>query len=227
MMQTNLPKMAAALFDMDGTLLDTQYYWRFTVLEYLLRIGEIPTPEEYARMYHTSGRKLCPELLAKRGIKVDYDAMVHQMERFMHRHYLFDAREKPGVRKLLDLLKARNIPMFVSTGSPREYARDALARLDLLDYFDFVTDGYEFGISKREPRYFEMMAQKLGIAVNELWVFEDAAYSMENARKAGCFVVGIAEPSQAHEREEALKQANLYFLSFDEMITCLSTSEPI
>ena len=58
-----LPKFKAALFDMDGTLLCTMRYWRFTTLELLLQLDIIPTPEQLGLMYSTSSRKFCMEIL--------------------------------------------------------------------------------------------------------------------------------------------------------------------
>ena len=213
-----IPKFKAALFDMDGTLLCTMRYWRFTTLEVLLAHDVIPTPEQLSQMYSTSSRKLCMQILAERGVELGYEDAVREMEGYMHRHYLHDAHEKPRVGEYLAQLQRAGIPICVATGSPRDYARDGLARLGLAQYFAFITDGYEFGINKRDPAYFRLMAQKLGVEPGELCVFEDALYSMKAAKVAGCTVMAILDHAQEHDWAEIKAISDHWFTDYSELL---------
>ena len=213
-----IPKFKAALFDMDGTLLCTMRYWRYTTLELLLAHDVLPTPEELGQMFSTSSRRLCMQILENRGMRMDEADMVREMEGYMHRHYLHDAHAKPHVEAYLSNLRDAGIPMCVATGSPREYARDGLARLGLAQYFEFITDGYEFGMNKSDPAYFRLMAQKLGVEPGELCVFEDALYSMKAAKEAGCPVMAILDHAQEHDWAEIKALADHWFTDYSELL---------
>ena len=213
-----MPKFKAALFDMDGTLLCSMRYWRFTSLEYLLRHDIIPTPQQLAQMYTTSSRKLCYEIMRERDPRITMPEIIAELEGYMHRHYLYDVHAKADVEKYLQKLKDQGVTMIVATGAPREYARDGLQRLGLLDFFEFVTDGYEFGMDKHDSAYFELMAQKLQVKPREMCVFEDALYSIKAARQAGCPVAAIRDATQAHDWEEIARMADICFENYAELL---------
>lgn len=215
------PDFKAAMFDMDGTLLCTMRYWRFATLELLLAHDIIPTNEQLARMYTTSSRRLCAEILAQRGIEMTSEAIVTELEGYMHRHYLHDAHVKPQVAEYLAQLHARGVPMCVGTGAPRGYARDGLERLKLAQYFEFITDCYEYNLNKGSPAYFDLMAEKLGVETRELCVFEDALYAIRSAKEAGCPVIAILDPTQINDREGIIALADHAVHSYSELLSQL------
>ena len=60
----------AAIFDMDGTLLDTMRYWRYTTLEFLLAHQMPVRNEDLLRMHYTSSRKLLLEIAEREKIEI-------------------------------------------------------------------------------------------------------------------------------------------------------------
>ena len=209
----------AAIFDMDGTLLDTMPYWRFTTLEFLLA-HQLPIRDDaLLRMYGTSSRKLLMEIAQRENVEMDRVAMIHEIEGYMHRHYLYDAHLKtPSVPAFLRHLRDHGVRMCVATGSPREYARDGLERLGILEYFDFVTDNYEGPFTKDQPEYFHWLMDRLGVAADRCWVFEDAVYAMRAAKAAGIRVCAIEDDTQASDRDAIRALADQYILDYDELM---------
>ena len=210
----------AAIFDMDGTLLDTMPYWRFTSLEYLLA-HQLPVFSDMLTvMFTTSSRKLIQDNAERLGIPdLNFMDMVHEMEGFMNRHYIYDAQLKdPLVPAFLELLKARGIRCCVATGSPRQYARNGLKRLGLLDYFEFVTDNYETSRAKHQPEYFIDLAKRLEVEPCRCVVFEDALYSMRSAHAAGMRVCAIEDATQAADWPEIQKLADWTINSYRELM---------
>ena len=201
-------KLIAA--DMDGTLLCTMRYWRFTTLEFLLAHDIIPTEAQLGRMYLSSSRRLCAEILAEHGIEMAPEAIVGELEGYMRRHYLWDAKPKPRVEEYLSALRDAGVKMCVGTGAPREFAREGLERLGLAQYFEFITDCYEYGLVKDDPAYFERMARMLGVRAEEMCVFEDALYSMQAAKRAGCPVIALRDDTQVRDWDEISRVADRF-----------------
>ena len=209
----------AAIFDMDGTLLDTMRYWRYTSLEYLLAHQLPVRPEDLARMEWTSSRALVKEIAEREGFDMgSWQTMVGELEEFMNRHYLHDAKRRENVPELLERLRGMGKPMCVATGAPRQYARNGLSRLGILKYFEFVTDCYEFGMDKSQPEYFEEVARRLGTKSERCVVFEDALYAMKSAKTAGCRVVAIEDSTARLQRDEIRAVADRYILNYSELL---------
>ena len=213
-----IPKFRAALFDMDGTLLRTMRYWRLTTIELLLGRDIVPTPEQMARVFSSSSRALCREVLAEHGIFMEDMEILRELEGYMLPHYQRDAKIKGLAKEYLAHLQARGVIMAVATAAPRDFAACALGRLGMADYFKFITDGYVHGINKRSPEYFRMMAGMLGVETNEMCVFEDALYSMKSAKEAGCPVIAIYDESQKRDWAEIQQTADLCIRDYDEIM---------
>ena len=209
----------AAIFDMDGTLLDTMPYWRYTTLEFMLH-HQLPVSDALlTQMFKTSSRKLVMGIVQQSGLNLDKKTVVTELEGYMNRHYLYDANLKcPSVPAFLEKLRRQGARMCVATGSPREYARNGLRRLGLLDYFDFVTDNYEGALTKDRPGYFDVLLERLGVRRERCWVFEDALYAMESAKASGLRVCAIEDDAQLADREAIRALADVYIRDYAELM---------
>ena len=212
----------AAIFDMDGTLLDTMRYWRFTTLEFLLAHQLPVKDEDLVRMLDTSSRKMLFEIAERDGYDIgDKKTVVAELEDYMGRHYQHDSHIKDeNVPAFLQKLKEHGVHMCVATGSRREYARVGLENAGILDFFEFVTDNYEAnnGVTKADPEYFIQTAKRLGVAPERCVVVEDAHYAMEAAKKAGCRVLAIEDQSARRNKEKILEIADWYIHSYAELL---------
>lgn len=209
--------MDAAIFDMDGTLLDTMPYWRYTPLEFLLAHQLPVDPALLPKLYTSSSRKTIAGFCEQYGL--DGEAAAREAESFMNRHYLYDAHLKtPAVPAFLAHLKERGAHMCVATAAPREYAKNGLRRLAILEYFDFVTDNRESGLNKRQPEYFLNLLKRMGSAPERSWVFEDALYAMKSAKSAGLRVCAIEDGTQVNDREEIRQIADVYIQDYIELM---------
>lgn len=213
-----LPEFDGAMFDLDGTLLCTMRYWRLTTLEYLLSRDVIPTEAELGRLFYESGRGLLEEWIKKYQLPCDWDEIFHSTEGYMLRHYREDAKPKPGAPQYLSKLREGGVKLCVGTASLREFVDEALSRLDMRAYFEFVTDDREVGLKKGEPEFFRIVAERLGVDVKRMCVFEDAAYALRAAKEAGCPTVGILDLTQRNIWPEVETFADAVIRDYRELL---------
>jgi len=209
----------AAIFDMDGTLLDTMLYWRYATLEYLLKHRLPVRNEDLLNMRDISTVKHIREICRREGHDYGTDGeLLEEVEQIMLRHYREDSQPKDHVAEFLQELKKKGVPMCIATASPCEGARIGLERAGILQYFDFIMDRTAIGSSKGEAKAFENIAARFGMTPDRCVVFEDAFYAVRGAKEAGCRVVAIEDSASALKREEIMELADVYITGYEQLL---------
>jgi beta-phosphoglucomutase len=193
----------AALFDLDGVLVDTAEYhylaWKRIADELKLPFDRKKN-ERLRGVPRMASLEIIVEDMVQKPSNMDelatrknnlYVEMIQQVK---------PADMLPGVERLLNTLKKNNI--LIGLGSSSKNAKPVLASLGIENLFDAVVDGYGFEFAKPAPDVFLNGAALLGMPASECVVVEDAPSGIEAAKAAGMFAVGIA-------RDEPLPGADL------------------
>ena len=201
-------------FDMDGTLIDSMGEWHTSRIGLLNRLGrEVPEERVPWILQHS-----LQEVLQEFQVECDWDEVIRLYREEMHLHYLRGIPPKPGALEFLRCLKQQGIRVCVGTATAQNMARDALQKSGLLEYVEFVTDIEEIGCGKEHAEFFTRLAARAGVQPDEILMFEDALYSMQGAKKAGCGVVAIEEATAAAEKEQICALADRYIHSYTELL---------
>ena len=208
-------KYRAMIFDMDGTLLDSMFYWRTIWREYI-EAHNLVMPEELKDKVLYGCGKSCA--LIARDNAMDKQALYRGMlEEMLGKHYREDVQPKPLAGDVLAKLKGEGYIVAVATATPRHLAEPALARHGLLEHVDLVTDVDEMGAQKSAPEFFLNVAKRLGVKPEECVMFEDAVYAMRSAKAAGMTVYAIDDPISWPDRTEIKALADRYLLHWGEL----------
>ncbi len=180
-----------AIFDMDGTLVDSLPVWEHLAAEYLESKGVSPVPSHILEAIETMTLSQSARLFqVEFSLAGDPEA---EMTALLEGHYRRDIPLLPGVRAHLEELRRRGVRMCVASTTARPLMECCLARLDILACFDFLLSCEEVGAGKDSPSIYLEAARRLGAVPGEIAVYEDAAYAMETARAAGFDVVNLKE----------------------------------
>jgi len=183
----------AVVFDMDGTLIDTERIgaasWDHAGEELGVTVGEEVKRRMVGRTLpdiHAIVREALPE--------VDSD---HLLERANHHyHRLVTAAPppvKPGARELLERLRDLGVPMGLATSSRAFQAEDKLGRTGLRAFFSVIVAGDQVTRGKPDPEIFQTAAERLGFAAADCVIFEDSGPGIEAAERSGALAVFVPE----------------------------------
>ena len=185
-----------AIFDMDGTLVDSMVYWKRLAAEFLESKGvQDISPNILERIKPMTMTESAALFIKEYGLSGTSESVAAEMNIMMDEHYRKDIPLKPGVQSYLEALHRRGTVMCVASATA-EYLMDAcLTRLGVARYFSFLLSCEMVGSGKNRPDVYWEAAKRLGAQTKDIAVFEDALYAANTAKQAGFYVAAVQDDS--------------------------------
>ena len=184
----------AAIFDMDGLLLDTERVCQHAFQDACRHLSLPILNEVYLKIIGTNAQSIKHILTTGYGVDLDYDSLRAEWLKRYHgvvEHQAIPVKE--GVIELLDWLKEQNIPLAVATSSDRELAHTKLKLAGLDGYFAQISSGCEVTHSKPHPEIFLLAAKRLKVEPQKCLAFEDSSNGVRSAIAAGMQVFQVPD----------------------------------
>ena len=199
-------KITGAIFDMDGTLIDSMDYWAVVATDYLKSV-RIEPPRDTDRDYLENGMKswrerTCPD--------IPYEEVSKGIYGIMENYYDNNVSLKDGVKDMLEKLRAHGVKMCLATATDRFLVEKVLGQLGILEYFTAIFTTKEVGFGKRYPFIYERAREFLGTDRETTYVFEDAIYAIKTCHQNGIKVVGVYDKNSYAENKEVISLCNYY-----------------
>lgn len=210
-----------AIFDVDGTLTDSMHIWDTCGGAYLMMRGITPHAGE---TFRTRGyREGITYMIEEYNLPLTYDELMAELLKILEFYYFNIAEAKPGVKEFLEKMQGNGVKMCIITATNKYLIDKALERNGILKYFSKVFSTVDIGKHKDKPEIFNIAKNFLGAEKSEdVFVFEDALYSMKTAKAAGYKVIAVEDYSAEPDREEIKKLADYYIESYDEIYNIFS-----
>lgn len=190
----NPKEIHAVIFDLDGTLIDTEKYYRIYWPKAVEHFGYSMTDEQ-ALSLRSLGRPYAPERFREwYGEDCDYvairDYRKHLMEQCLEEKGI---QLKPGALEILTFLRKKGITTAMATANDRERATRYLKKIGLYDYFDRIVcaDMVEHG--KPSPDIYRYACEQLGEKPGHCMAVEDSPNGVKSAHAAGCLPVYVPD----------------------------------
>ncbi len=184
-------RFKAAVFDMDGLLVDSEPMWALAETDLLERHGSQFTPADAEA---THGRSIEDTIgaYAPRLSGADPVALRAELMALMRSRYNERSELRPGARELVRWLEG-HMRLAVASNTDGELVRLALERTGLLDAFATIVSGADIGRAKPHPDVYLTACRALGVEPHDAVAFEDSPAGVRAAKAAGMTCVGVPE----------------------------------
>ena len=185
-----------AIFDMDGTLVDSMVYWGHLAGEFLESKGIAQIPKDIlAKIKPMTMTEAAALFIQEFSLNSTPESIAVEMNAMMGEHYRKDIPLKSGVKEYLDFLYQKGVQMCVVSATAEHLMEACLKRLDILKHFRFLLSCETVGAGKDKPDAYFAAAKRLGASPADTAVYEDALYAAETAKNAGFYVIGVYDES--------------------------------
>lgn len=193
------------IFDLDGTLTDSNGLWLEVDDEFLGRRG-LTTTDEYRDMVGSAIFPTAAEYTREYyHLEDDPEDIMAEWEGLAEHHYRELVHLKEGAEEYLRLCRGLGRKTALFTACRPNLCRAVLERFGLADCFDHIVFAEEIGLEKHDPRCFAELARRIGAEAEQCVLFDDSPSTCATAREAGMTVVGVLDEFYAHRREELEK----------------------
>lgn len=207
------------IFDLDGTLIDSMTMaWEKVMLKYLDDHGVVYPPDIISRVVALGFQGLVAYYKEHFHINEPAEKMLADILNGLQGLYDNVIPAKPNVEETLIALREKGIRLNVLTASPHRFLDPCLKRLGLIGYFDNLWTVEDLGVTKADPRIYEIIAQKLGVATSDCVMVDDSLPSLRTAKSAGVFTVGIYDEISKHHENIIREFVDQYIYNFKELL---------
>ena len=190
---TTLKPFAAVVFDMDGTLLDTELVFKEIVWDVSRTLGFTMTTDVHLGMVGASHEAANALLIETYGLSFPYELFDAECRRLMKGRMAEAVPVKSGVPELLGELKERRIPMAVATSSRSPHAYGHLGTAGLLSMFETVVTRDDVVNPKPDPEPYLLAARRLGKDPASCLAIEDSLMGVRAAAASGMQTVMVPD----------------------------------
>lgn len=207
-----LKNIEGAVFDLDGTLLDSSWVWE-KVDEKFLGDRGFQVPDDYVDEISPLGAERAAVYTIERfGLNEDKDDIVREWIEMAKKEYATEVVCKPYAKEFLEELHKLNIKMAVATSSDRELFMKTLEREGILKYFQKIVTVDEVERGKGYPDIYEEAARRIKVNPHKCLVFEDILAGVTGASLGEFKVVAVFDEKSKHNWEK-IKSISKYSIN--------------
>lgn len=213
-----LENIKGAIFDLDGTLVDSMWVWNKIDIDYLESKGHALPENLNAEICHLSFTQTANYFKERFSLSDSIDTILKDWNNMAYNHYSENVKLKDGVKEVLDKLKENNIKIALATSNSVPLLEACLKNNGIYDYFDSITTTDEVSNGKNCPDVYLLAAKKLNVNPKNCIVFEDILPAIKGAKAADMTVIAVSDKHSLNDLDEIINHSDKYINSYFELI---------
>lgn len=207
-----------AIFDLDGTLLDSMDVWKNIDIAFLSKRGLTVPPGYGDEILAMSFRETAAHTIAKFRLSEQPDDIIHEWNEMAIEAYGHHVQLKTDAKAYLLQLKAQGIRLGVCTALSQKLYLPCLQNNGIYELFDTCISTDDVSRGKSHPDAWLLSATRLGMNPRDCMAFEDVLPAMKGAKSAHMQICGVYDKYADKDKAEILKLSDYYVHSFTELI---------
>jgi beta-phosphoglucomutase-like phosphatase (HAD superfamily) len=194
-------RIKAAIFDMDGTILDSMPMWEHLASDYVRSLGAVPDDDLDIRIKTMTIYEAADYVKENYGLAKSSEEIVADINSMVAEEYGQRLVLKPGVYDFLLSLKNSGVKLALATATEYNLAKSAMMRLGLYDdgrdnILDEICTCSMAGQGKNKPDVYFMTCNRLGVKKDDVIIYEDSLFAMQTAKRAGFKVAAVFDSAE-------------------------------
>lgn len=207
---SDMQKIQAVIFDVDGVLFDSMWMWDELDEKYLRSLGLEMREETTKAVSKMSFEEAADYLRVEYRLDLTVEEIVGQIQDMVRNFYYQEVTLKAGVRRMLENLARRGIPAVIASASDLDMLEHALTRCQIRPMIKKVFTCSEVGAGKTRPDVFLAAAEYLGVQPEHCLIVEDSLHAIKTAIQAGFVTAGVYDESSRLEQDDIRNQVTYY-----------------
>lgn len=213
-----LNNIKGAIFDLDGTLVDSMWIWEQIDIDYLSEKGYEMPDNLKDEINHLSFQETAAYFKNRFNLPDSLEEIMDTWHNMAYKHYLEDVKLKDGCLELLQKLKNEGIKIGLATSNSYPLLEAVLNNRDIYKYFDAITTTEEAQKSKANPDVYLMAAKRLNVNPSDCIVFEDIVEAVKGAKLANMKVIAVYDKAAEYQKKDLIENADKYIMNFYELL---------
>ena len=210
--------MKGAIFDLDGTILDSLWIWEEIDRRFLAKRG-IAMPEDYVDAVNRMEFSQAAEYtIARFGLPDALESLMSEWTAMTRDAYAHEIALKPGVKAYLESLSSRGVRLGIATSSTPELFAPALENNGILRLFSAIATTSEVPHGKDRPDVYLLAAERLGMVPSECIVFEDTLPGIRSASSAGFITAGVRDRFSENDAQAIKALSDFWIDTFESAL---------
>jgi HAD superfamily hydrolase (TIGR01509 family) len=209
-------RFRAAIFDLDGTLIDSMSVWKRVDRVFLAKRGITPPPDYFDAVGALGFLETALYTIERFSLDETADELMREWNEMVADEYAHNIKLKPGAGEYLVRLRDAGIKTALATSSTEELCASALSNNGIDHMFDAICTVSEVGRGKEFPDIFIYTSGRLGVGPEGCLVFEDNIKAAMSAKAAGMAVLGVYDETVGDRWDEMKRIADGWIMDFND-----------